>query len=68
MHPVDIATLLREVLHVIDTANPDCVHHLDSGADSIELLCNLEDELRDTVLDLCGVYPAVELEQFDLTN
>jgi len=68
MSNLNIANLIRRIIHVIDTTNPDCVHCMDSGADSIELLCELEDELRDTVLELTGTYPSVELEEFDITN
>tara|TARA_R110000824_G_C15060426_1_gene662343 strand:+ start:720 stop:923 length:204 start_codon:yes stop_codon:yes gene_type:complete len=66
MHPVNVATLLKEVLHVIDTTNPEAAAHLDSGADSMQLLIELEEEIRDTIFELSGVYPVVKEPEYEI--
>jgi len=38
--------LAHKVLHVIDTTDPDSEEFLDSGADSLDLLFDLKEELE----------------------
>jgi acyl carrier protein len=57
--------LLMKVLHVVDTTDPESEAHLDSGADSLDILLEMEEDIRDFIYDQTGTYPSPVREQFD---
>lgn len=65
MKPSRIADLLRRILHVIDTTDPEADVYLDSGADSIDLLLELDEEIRDAVFEITGTYPVTRKTEYD---
>jgi hypothetical protein len=58
--------LLYRVIEVIDSTDPESVDNLDSGADSIALLCELNDDIRDLICSITGIYPEVTKEDHDI--
>jgi hypothetical protein len=67
MRNQEIAQLLLSVLRVIDSTDTESSDFIDSGADSVGMLMELEEEIRDTVLDLTGTYPKAAKE-FDVSE
>jgi len=57
--------LLTRVLHVIDTTDPESEDYLDSGADSLDILLEMEEDIRDFIFEQTGTYPSPVREQFD---
>tara|TARA_R110002096_G_scaffold66682_2_gene162222 strand:- start:35494 stop:35682 length:189 start_codon:yes stop_codon:yes gene_type:complete len=62
---MDIPQLLRSVLDVIDSTDPDSEAFLDSGADSIDMLLELEADIRDAIEELTGEYP-ISKKEFEI--
>lgn len=59
---MDIPQLLHSVLDVIDSTDPESEAFLDSGADSIDTLLELEADIRDAIEELTGKYPVSKKE------
>jgi ABC-type transporter Mla subunit MlaD len=59
---MDIAQLLHSILEIIDSTDPESDEFLDSGADSLDKLLELEDEIRDAIETLTGRYPKEEYQ------
>ena len=57
--------LLTKVLHVIDTTDPESDDFIDSGADSVSLLHDIEEDIRDFIFEQTGVYPQSASAKFD---
>jgi ABC-type transporter Mla subunit MlaD len=60
--------MLRRVLEVIESTDPDSDSFLDSGADSIDLLLELDEDIRDLLLDIEGEYPKRSKQKFDISR
>jgi hypothetical protein len=60
--------LLHKVLAVIDSTDPDSETYEDSGADSIAMLLELDDEIRDWIFVVTGAYPETQKVPHDFNR
>lgn len=60
--------LLKRVMEVIESTDPDSDDFLDSGADSLEMLLDLEEEVCECIFEHTGAYPKRSRKKFDFDH